>query len=66
MNGFIENSSAVDAQLMAYSSSMNASLSDDNFDAELIDLYQLIGLNYYNLAIKSFKIDDFKKILCGY
>ena len=61
VNGFIENSSAVDAQLMAYSSSMNASLSDDNFDAELIDLYQLIGLNYYNLAIKSFKIDDFKK-----
>jgi hypothetical protein len=36
-------------------------LGDDNFDAEPIDLYQLIGLHYYNLAIKSFKVDDFRK-----
>ncbi len=61
VNGFIDSSSAVDAQLMAYNSSMNEALSDDHFEAELIDLYQLIGLHYYNLAIKSFKVDDFKK-----
>lgn len=61
VNGFIGNSSDVEAQLMAYNLSTNESLSDDHFEAEPVDLYQLIGLHYYNLAIKSFKVDDLRK-----
>ena len=50
--GLLGNSSDVEAQLMAYNLSTNESLSDDHFEAEPVDLYQLIGLHYYNLGHK--------------
>jgi len=61
LRGFIKDSNEIKIHLKAYVTSIKDSLTIKTSLLEPIDFHQLIGLHYFNLAIKSFRFDNFKK-----
>ncbi len=61
LNGFIKDSNEIKTRLTAYDTSTKESLTTKVSLLEPINFHQLIGLHYYNLAIKSLRFNNFKK-----
>jgi hypothetical protein len=61
LNGFITDPNEIKLKLTSYlDHGLNADRAYSFADFQRIDLYQLIGLHYYNLAIKSYNLRDYK------
>ena len=65
-NGFIKDSNEIKTRLTAYDTSTKESLTTKVSLLEPINFHQLIGLHYFNLAIKSLRFNNFKKVLHRY
>ena len=61
LGGFIKDSNEIKAHMTAYKTAIKEPITIKISLVEPIDFYQLIGLHYFNLAIKSFRFDNFKK-----
>ena len=61
LGGFIKDSNEIKTHLKAYDIPMEESITNNISLLEPIDFRQLVGLHYFNLAIKSFRVDNFKK-----
>ena len=61
LSGFIKGSNEIKTRLTSYNSSTKESLAIKVSLVEPIDFHQLIGLHYFNLAIKSLRFNNFKK-----
>ena len=61
LGGFITDSNEIKAQITSYDKSIKESITIKISLLEPINFYQLIGLHYFNLAIKSFRVHNFKK-----